>query len=73
MNPEEYAELIEKASPDFVEAKAFMPVGGAQERLPYESMPRHSEIKDFAKQLEKNSSYKIKNEKEDSRVVLLTR
>ena len=72
INPEEYAKLIESASPTFVEAKAFMPVGGAQERLAYESMPRHSEIRDFAEQIEKNSSYKIKDDKSDSRVVLLT-
>jgi tRNA wybutosine-synthesizing protein 1 len=70
-NPEEYAKLIEKASPTYLEAKAFMPVGGALERLPYESMPRHKEIKAFAKEIQKHSSYKIKNEKEDSRVVLL--
>ena len=71
VNPEEYAKIIEKAQPSFVEAKAFMPVGGSVQRLPYESMPRHNEIVAFAKAMEKNSSYKIKDEKEDSRVVLL--
>ena len=73
LNPEEYAGLIENAGPSFLEIKAFMPVGGAVERLPYESMPRHIEIKDFAQEIEKNSSYKIKDEKDDSRVVLLTK
>ncbi len=72
VKPEEYAKAIERALPTFVEAKAFMPVGGAQ-RLPYEAMPRHEEIKAFAEEVEKNSSYRIKNEKEDSRVVLLSR
>jgi len=73
INPKEYAKLIEEASPDFLELKAFMPVGGAVERLPYESMPRHNEIREFAQEIHKNSSYKIKNEKEDSRVVLMTK
>jgi tRNA wybutosine-synthesizing protein 1 len=73
VKPKGYAEIIESASPDFVEAKAFMPVGGAMERLPYESMPRHKEIKEFAKKIQKHSSYKIKDEKDDSRVVLLSK
>jgi len=59
--------------PNFVEVKAFMSVGGARKRLPYEAMPMHSEIKEFAEQLEKNSSYRIRDEKSDSRVVLLAR
>ena len=73
IDAEGYAEIIEKASPDFIEVKAFMSVGGAREKIPYEDMPRHGEIKDFAEQIEKNSSYKIKNEKADSRVVLMGR
>ncbi|MCX6818914.1 MAG: 4-demethylwyosine synthase TYW1 [Candidatus Aenigmarchaeota archaeon] len=73
INPEEYAELIEEAGPSFVEVKAFMPVGGSVERLPYEAMPRHNEIVDFAKVIEKNSKYRVKDEKSDSRVVLLAR
>jgi tRNA wybutosine-synthesizing protein 1 len=73
INPGEYAELIEKAEPNFLEVKAFMPVGGAVKRLPYESMPRHEEIRKFAEEIEKNSSYKIRDEKEDSRVVLMKR
>ena len=71
--PEKYAEIIERSMPNFVEVKAFMSVGGARKRLPYEAMPMHSEIKEFAEQLEKNSSYRIRDEKSDSRVVLLAR
>ena len=73
VKPEEYAKLIENASPTFVEAKAFMPVGGGQERLAYESMPRHEQILKFAGEIEKKRSYKIKDDKSDSRVVLLTK
>lgn len=72
VNPEEYAKLIEKAKPKFVEAKGYMAIGFSRERLGPEYMPTHEEIKQFAKEIEKNSSYKITDEKEDSRVVLLT-
>jgi tRNA wybutosine-synthesizing protein 1 len=72
-NPEKYAEIIEKAEPDFVEVKAFMSVGGSRRLIPYEDMPLHSEILEFAQSIEKHSSYKIRDEKKDSRVVLLMR
>jgi len=71
--PEKYAKIIENAKPSFVEVKSYMAVGGARAKMPYESMPRHHEILAFAKEIEKNSSYKIVNEKEDSRVALLAR
>lgn len=70
--PEEYAGLIEKANPDFVEVKGFMHVGEAQKRLPREAMPLHRDIKDFAEKLAKETGYGYKDEQEDSRVVLLT-
>lgn len=69
--PERYAEIIDKTEADFIEVKSFMSVGGARERLAYSRMPLHSEIKTFAEEIEKHSSYKIINEKTDSRVVLL--
>ncbi|MBI4170886.1 MAG: 4-demethylwyosine synthase TYW1 [Candidatus Aenigmarchaeota archaeon] len=72
-NPEKYAEIIEKASPSFLEVKSFMAVGGAQYRLPYDSMLSHQEIMDFAAEIEKHSSYRIVENKGDSRVALLTR
>jgi tRNA wybutosine-synthesizing protein 1 len=71
--PEEYANIIEKARPKFVEVKAYMAVGGARAKLPYSTMPLMHEIIAFAKEIEKHSSYKIVNEKEDSRVVLMKR
>lgn len=73
LNPKKYAEIIEKASPSFLEVKAFIAVGGAQYRLPYDSMPSPDEIMKFSEQIEKHSSYRIVDKKEDSRVVLLTR
>ncbi len=69
--PGQYAEIIKKANPVFVELKAAMPVGYAQYRMAYEQMPRHEEIKEFAKELCKYSGLKIVDEKPNSRVVLV--
>ncbi len=72
-DPKGYAEIIEKSGTRFIEVKAYMAVGGSRKSMKYEDMPLHSEIQEFAAQIESNSSYRIVNEKPDSRVVLLTR
>ncbi|MFH1420631.1 MAG: 4-demethylwyosine synthase TYW1 [Candidatus Aenigmatarchaeota archaeon] len=71
IEPEKYAEIIKKTKPDFVECKAFMSIGGARERLSIETMLTFKEIKAFAAKLVKATGYKIADEKEDSRVVIL--
>jgi tRNA wybutosine-synthesizing protein 1 len=71
LNPEQYAELIERANPDFVEAKAYMFVGASRLKLLMSNMPRHPEIVAFAKEIEKRCSYKIIDEHKISRVVLM--
>ncbi len=68
-----YAAMVDKFEPKFLEVKAFMAVGGSRKFLKYEDMPLHGEIRSFAADIEKNSSYKIINEKSDSRVVLMGR
>lgn len=69
---ENYAKLIIKAEPDFVEVKGYMSMGFARQRLGYEKMPFHPEIKEFAKKLLKClPEYKFLDEKIESRVVLL--
>lgn len=71
--PENYAKLItQNAQPTFIECKAYMHVGFSKQRLSYSEMPLHSEIYDFAEELSKCTGYKITDEKEDSRVVLLS-
>lgn len=70
-NPEKYAELIKKASPDFVEIKAYMCVGSSRHRLTPENMPTFDEVKSFAQKIGENCGKKIVNESEVSRVVLL--
>ncbi len=73
VKPEKYAELIEKSNPKFVELKAYVWVGFSRQRLEIGNMPLHPEIVKFSQKIEKNSQYKIINEKKESRVVLLTK
>ena len=70
---EEYAKLIRKASPDFVEPKAFMHVGFSRFRLDYHNMPKHSEIRSFGSMLADALGYNYVDESVASRVVLLSR
>lgn len=79
MNPEhvkEYAKLIKKANPMFIEIKGFMSVGYARKRLGYDRMPYHEEIQKFAKELVKEldklkQDYKILDEHYYSRAIVL--
>ena len=72
IEPENYAKLIMKAEPDFIEVKGFMSVGFARKRLDYDRMPTHPEINKFSeKLLEFLPKYKFLDEKIESRVVLL--
>lgn len=66
-----YAKLIEKATPDFIEAKGYMWVGYSRKRLAMENMPLHNEITEFAKELARETDYGIIDESESSRVALL--
>lgn len=72
-NPKGYSKLIEKASPDFLEVKGYVHVGESQKRLPRDSMPYHKDVVEFAKKLERESGYRIKDEQKVSRVILLGR
>ncbi len=69
----DYAGLIKKASPMFVELKAYMFVGSSRKRLLKENMPYHEDVKEFAKKVAELSGYKIIDEKKESRVVLLAK
>jgi tRNA wybutosine-synthesizing protein 1 len=72
-NPEGYAELIKKASPDFVEIKAYMHLGFSRLRLDRSAMPTHEEVLGFSRELAKHLGYEVADESEISRVVLLSR
>jgi tRNA wybutosine-synthesizing protein 1 len=72
-NYENYAKLILKAEPDYVEPKGFMHIGEARERLPRSGMPTFQEITDFAEKLSKKINYHLKYSSPESRVVLLSK
>ena len=57
----------------FIECKGYSFVGHSQERLEVQNMPYHNEILEFAKVIEENSSYKVIDSKEESKVALLVR
>ena len=73
VEPESYAKLIEKASPTYVEVKAYMHVGSSRERLGRENMPSHKEVREFALEIAKNCNYYLKDEQKESYVVLLAK
>jgi tRNA wybutosine-synthesizing protein 1 len=72
-NADGYAELVGRASPTCIEAKAYMHVGFSNLRLGYEQMPEHKEVYDFAMRLAERTGYKIIDESVESRVVLLSK
>ncbi len=70
--PEDYARLIARAEPDFVEAKSYMHLGRSRERLTREAMPQHYEILEFARTLGEALGYDLEADVPLSRVALLT-
>ncbi len=72
-NPSEYARLLEIANPDFVELKAYMHLGFSRRRLPRDAMPSHDEVLSFAHKIAHEMGYKIADDVETSRVVLLSK
>jgi tRNA wybutosine-synthesizing protein 1 len=69
----DYAKLIEKANPTYIEAKAYMHIGFSNLRLGFDRMPMHTEVKDFANKLAEETGYRVIDEAPESRVVLLSR
>jgi tRNA wybutosine-synthesizing protein 1 len=68
---DEYADLIEKAEPDFIECKGYVYVGYSRQRMKEENMPTHGEIRQHAKRLADRVDHEYEAEREDSRVSLL--
>jgi tRNA wybutosine-synthesizing protein 1 len=71
--PEGYAALIKKASPDYVEVKAYMHLGYSRNRLPREAMPKHEEVLAFARDVAEAAGYRLASDVELSRVALLSK
>ena len=70
---EEYYRLDKKADPDFIENKGYVHVGGSRGRLTMNNMPSHSEIREFSFRLNGYMNYEFGGEREDSRIVLLSK
>jgi len=70
---DDYARLVEKANPTYIEAKAYMHIGFSNLRLGFDDMPQLSEVKAFAEQLAEKTGYNVVDESVDSRVLLLSR
>jgi tRNA wybutosine-synthesizing protein 1 len=68
---EEYADIIKRSSPDFVEIKAYMFVGYSRKRLQWENMPSNQEIYDFADSVAEKCGLEIIDKAYESRVVLV--
>jgi len=69
----QYAKLDNIASPDFIEPKGFVLVGSSRNHFNLSNMPSHENIKTFSIALGEELGYTFTNEKEDSRVALLSK
>src|SRR3989344_235174 len=73
VNANRYAGILKDVDFKFLEIKAAMGVGDSKYRMRYEQMPLHNEIVDFAHEICRLTGWKIVDEKEESRVVLVMR
>ena len=71
ISTDEYAKLINKANPKYVEVKAYMFVGSSRKRLSLDNMPSNQEVRDFALEIADKTGRELTKESEVSRVVLL--
>ena len=68
----EFGEMMAKGNPHFIELKSYMHIGMSNQRLEQDRMLEMREVRDFAIQLcEKMSSFKMMDESEVSRIVVL--
>jgi tRNA wybutosine-synthesizing protein 1 len=71
-NPKEYADIIQKCDPDFVEIKAYMYVGSSRDRLVLDNMPSLDDVNSFAESVARLCGREVVNSAFESRVVLLS-
>ena len=70
-NPKEYADIIKRCNPDFIEIKAYMYVGSSRDRLVLDNMPSLDDVNNFAESIAELCGREIVNSAFESRVVLL--
>jgi len=71
VHPEQWADIIKKAQPMFVEVKSYTHVGASQERLEPSNMLTHEEVKTFALDIARYAQYDVADDSPPSKVVLL--
>ncbi|RLE50775.1 MAG: 4-demethylwyosine synthase TYW1 [Candidatus Methanomethylicota archaeon] len=69
----EYAKIISKAEPTYVEPKAAMSLGWFRYRLPLNAMPKYNEVEKFGIELAKLIGYNVIDYSINSRIVLLSK
>ena len=67
----EFAELDNRADPDFIEAKGYVYVGHSRENLSMENMPSHDDIMDFSAKIAPLTGREILSDSKPSRVALV--
>ena len=67
----QFAAMIKRANPMFLECKSYMYLGTSKERLEDTNMATHDEIRKFAEAVGKKCGYQVVDEQEESRVVLM--
>ncbi len=72
LNPEEYADIINRTDPDYIEIKAYMFVGSSRDRLTLNNMPSNKEVKDFAESIANLCNREVIDSAHESRVVLIS-
>jgi len=71
---EEYAALLNRARPMFIESKGYSHMGASMARLSRDNMPSHGEVRAWTETLARLlPGYELVNERADSRVTLLSR
>ncbi len=71
--PERYAGILQDSGASFVEIKGYMYLGYSRNRLARAHMPDHAKVRAFAREIAASCDYRLKDENELSRVVVLER
>lgn len=68
---EEWAKLIERANPHFIEVKSYMFIGSSRQRLSIDNMPFPEEVVEFSEKLAELCNYEIAEFHKASRALLM--
>lgn len=69
----EYAAILKRSRPMFIESKGYSWMGGSTSHLKKENMPTMDEIRAFTRRIADLTGYEFVAEREESRVTLLSR